>query len=101
MLLLHGMLFTNIQLKNFTGMLTHFLKRLKMECDNIKEREWIMMGIINLGAMLEYGRASGIICNLPSPSIRLAAARLLDRHQLSGMVQTGPLHISTEVRYEN
>ena len=32
-----------------------------MEGDNIEEREWIMMGIINLGAILEYGRASGVI----------------------------------------
>ena len=60
--LLHGMLFTNIQLDNFAGMLAHFLERLEMEGDNIKEHEWIMMGIMNLGVVLEYGRASGVIC---------------------------------------
>ena len=59
--LLHGMLFTHIQLDDFTGTLARFLERLEMEGDNIEEREWIMMGVVNLGAILEYGRASGVI----------------------------------------
>ena len=37
-----------------------------------------MMGIVNLGAILEYSRASGVIRDSPSPNVGLAAARLLD-----------------------
>src|SRR5882762_11578867 len=51
--LLHGMLFTNIQLDNFPGTLARFLERLEMEGEGIEEREWVMMGVINLGAVLE------------------------------------------------
>ena len=58
---LHGMVFTNIQLNDFAGMLAHFLERLEIEGDDIEEHKWIMMRIMNLGAVLEYGRASGII----------------------------------------
>ena len=59
--LLHGMLFTNIQLDDFMGMLACYLERLEMEGDSVEEHEWMMMGVINLGAILEYGRASGVI----------------------------------------
>jgi protein SMG6 len=59
--LLHGMLFTNIQLDDFTGTLGRFLERLEMEGDGVEEREWVMMGMINIGAVLEYGRASSIV----------------------------------------
>ena len=52
------MLFT---LDDFTGILTRFLESLKMEGDNIEECEWIMMGIVNLSTILEYGRVSGMI----------------------------------------
>src|SRR5882762_1693077 len=46
--LLHRMLFTNIQLNNFPGTLAHFLKRLEMEGESVEECEWVMMGIVNL-----------------------------------------------------
>ena len=59
--LLHGMLFTNIQLDDFPGTLARFLERLGMEGKGIEEREWVMMGIVNLGAVLEYGRASSVV----------------------------------------
>lgn len=52
------MLFTNIQLDDFMGMLAHFFK---MEGDSVEECEWMMMGVVNLGTILEYGRASGVI----------------------------------------
>ena len=45
------LLFTNIQLNNFTETLACFLER---------EHKWIMMGAINLGVILEW--ASGMIC---------------------------------------
>jgi protein SMG6 len=55
------MLFTNIQLDDFTGTLPRFLERLEMEGEGVEEREGVMMGITNLGAVLEYGRASSVV----------------------------------------
>jgi hypothetical protein len=55
------MLLTNIQLDDFTGTLGRFLERLEMEGDGVEEREWVMMGVINIGAVLEYGRASSVV----------------------------------------
>jgi hypothetical protein len=55
------MLFTNIQLDDFAGTLARFLERLEMEGEGVEEREWVMMGVVNLGAVLEYGRASSVV----------------------------------------
>ncbi|EGN96009.1 hypothetical protein SERLA73DRAFT_112057 [Serpula lacrymans var. lacrymans S7.3] len=57
--LLHGMLFTNIQLDDFQPTLARFLERLQIE--GAEEREWIIMAIVNIGAILEYGKPSGLI----------------------------------------
>ncbi|KAF5365760.1 hypothetical protein D9758_003172 [Tetrapyrgos nigripes] len=57
--LLHGMLFTNIQLDDFQSTLSRFMERLHIE--GAEEREWIMMAIINIGAVLEYGKPTGIL----------------------------------------
>jgi protein SMG6 len=57
--LLHGMLFTNIQLDDFAPTLARFIERLEIE--GAEETQWIMMGIINIGGVLEYGRASGTL----------------------------------------
>ena len=32
-----------------------------MEGEGVRERGWVMMGIINLGAVLKYGRASSVV----------------------------------------
>ncbi|KAM6500746.1 hypothetical protein JOM56_003760 [Amanita muscaria] len=57
--LLHGMLFTNIQLDDFHSVLSRFIERL--ELDGAEERQWIMMAIVNISAILEYGRSGGIL----------------------------------------
>lgn len=57
--LLHGMLFTNIQLDDFSPTLARFLERIEIE--GAEEREWIMMAVVNIGAVLEYGRPSGVL----------------------------------------
>ncbi|KZP20887.1 hypothetical protein FIBSPDRAFT_861344 [Athelia psychrophila] len=62
-ILLHGMMFTNIQLDDFHTTIARFLERLEMEGEGVEVREWIMMGVINLGSVLEYGKASGVIRN--------------------------------------
>jgi protein SMG6 len=56
---LHGMLFTHIQLDDFQPTLARFIERLEIE--GAEEREWIMMGIINIGAVFEYGRPGAVL----------------------------------------
>ena len=58
-ILLHGMLFTNIQLDDFQPTLARFIERLEIE--GAEEREWIMMGIINITSIMEYGRPGGVL----------------------------------------
>ncbi|KDQ59481.1 hypothetical protein JAAARDRAFT_126988 [Jaapia argillacea MUCL 33604] len=56
---LHGMLFTNIQLDDFPKTVDRFLERLDL--DGAEERDWIMMAVVNIGSILEYGRPSGML----------------------------------------
>lgn len=58
-LLLHGMLFTHIQLDDFQPTLARFIERLEIE--GAEEREWIMMGVVNIGAVFEYGRPGTVL----------------------------------------
>ncbi|KAF7347165.1 PINc domain-containing protein [Mycena venus] len=58
-LLLHGMLFTNIRLTEFEPTLERFIERL--EIDGAEEREWIMMAVVNICAVLEYGNPDGAL----------------------------------------
>ncbi|KAJ7593567.1 hypothetical protein C8J56DRAFT_723589, partial [Mycena floridula] len=59
---LHGMLFTNINLDAFDETMARFMTSIKTSVDGqIENREWIMMATINLGAVLEYGKASGVV----------------------------------------
>lgn len=57
--LLHGMLFTNIQLDDFKPTLARFMERLQLE--GAEEREWIMMAVINITSLLEYGKPTGVL----------------------------------------
>ncbi|OCH95657.1 hypothetical protein OBBRIDRAFT_767535 [Obba rivulosa] len=60
--LLHGMLFTNIQLDDFKPLLERFEEKLQIEGGEvIEERDWIMMAIVNIGAILEYGRSTAAL----------------------------------------
>ena len=56
-ILLHGMLFTNIELDDFQPTLAQFIERLEIK--GAEEHEWIMMGIINIASIMEYGRPGG------------------------------------------
>ncbi|KAJ7578382.1 hypothetical protein C8J56DRAFT_868550 [Mycena floridula] len=59
---LHGMLFTNINLDAFDETMARFMTSIKTSVDGqIEDREWIMMATINLGAVLEYGKAGGVV----------------------------------------
>lgn len=57
--LLHGMLFTNIQLDDFQPTLARYLERL--ELDGAQEREWVMMAVVNIAAILQYGKPDALI----------------------------------------
>lgn len=56
---LHGMLFTRIQLDDFDIVLARFLEKLQL--DSIEEREWIMMDVTNFAAVLDFGRSSCVL----------------------------------------
>ena len=58
-ILLHGMLFTKIQLEGFHPTLSRLLDRLQIE--EIEERDWMMMAVINIGSVLEYGRPTAVL----------------------------------------
>ncbi|EPS94044.1 hypothetical protein FOMPIDRAFT_1026327, partial [Fomitopsis schrenkii] len=60
--LLQSMLFTHIQLDDFRDVLKHFNEKLHIKGGAVvEERDWIMMSIINLGAILEYGRPNTVL----------------------------------------
>jgi hypothetical protein len=56
------MLFTNIQLDNFQPTLARFIERLEIE--GAEEREWIMMGVVTIASIMEYGRPGGVLRKL-------------------------------------
>jgi hypothetical protein len=53
------MLFTNIQPYDFQPTLARFIERLEIE--GAEEHEWIMMGIVNIASIMEYGRPGGVL----------------------------------------
>ena len=53
------MLFTHIQLDSFNATMARFIERLAIE--GAEEREWLMMAVINICAILEYGKAGSAI----------------------------------------
>ncbi|GBE82472.1 hypothetical protein SCP_0408560 [Sparassis crispa] len=60
--LLHGMLFTNVQLDDFKGVQERFHEKLQIEGGAVvEEREWIMMAVLNIGSLLEYGRPNAAL----------------------------------------
>ncbi|BGP25228.1 nucleotide binding protein, PINc domain protein [Rhodotorula toruloides] len=79
---LHGMLFTKISLDDFDEYLERFVERLKEEgwaLNKVKDdlmsmeqdanapfgdREWFMLGIINVAALLQYGAEDGVLRKL-------------------------------------
>lgn len=84
---LHGMLFTKISLDDFDECLERFLERLRQEgwalnkarddtttatthledAPVFGDREWCMLGIINIAALLQYGTEDGVLRKLMTP----------------------------------
>ncbi|KZT61497.1 hypothetical protein CALCODRAFT_479780 [Calocera cornea HHB12733] len=65
--LLHGILYTRVQLDDFAPTKARFDERLRLEladvdtAGNVSESEWIMWGVMCLAACAEYGREDGVI----------------------------------------
>ena len=57
----HVVLSTNIQLDDFSATLASILERLDIE--EPVGREWAMMTVVNIGALLEYGHQQGLLRN--------------------------------------
>ncbi|KDR73471.1 hypothetical protein GALMADRAFT_71996 [Galerina marginata CBS 339.88] len=103
--LLHGMLFTNIQLDDFQPTLARFIERLEIE--GAEEREWIMMAIINVSSVLEYGRPNGVLrkigCIGPKevngPQVA-AAMRVMAKKAAAGVPRSSTLYGVDEERME-
>ena len=85
--LLHGMLFTNIQLDDFQPTLARFVERLEIE--GVEEREWIMMAVINVTSVLEYGRPNGVLrrlgCFGSKDGPQAAAMRVMAKKAAAGV----------------
>ncbi|KAF8964027.1 hypothetical protein BDZ97DRAFT_1904591 [Flammula alnicola] len=93
---LHGMLFTNIQLDDFQPTLARFIERLEIE--GAEEREWIMMAIINVSSVQEYGRPSGVLRKVGCVGSRevngpqaAAAMRVMAKKAAAGVPGSTPL----------
>jgi hypothetical protein len=81
------MLFTNIQLDDFSATLARLLERLSIE--EPEAREWTMMAAINIGALLEYGKAQGVLrrAGVMGP-LNPAAAAAVTKVKLARKAQT-------------
>ncbi|KAG8857607.1 hypothetical protein FRB96_005625 [Tulasnella sp. 330] len=62
--LLQGQLFTRIQLDDFAPTLARFIERLTLFPTEVAESDWTMMGVLNICAMLEYGKPDGLLRNM-------------------------------------
>lgn len=69
-LLMHGMLFTKIELDNFDGAFDRFMERLTEDLHMgtvsgttrpIPQVEWLTMAIVNIAAMMQYGIDDGLL----------------------------------------
>lgn len=58
---MHGMLFTRIQLDDFEPSIARFKERLQLYASEVSEVDWTMMAVLNVCALLEYGRPEGVL----------------------------------------
>ncbi|KAG8982928.1 hypothetical protein FRB90_006455, partial [Tulasnella sp. 427] len=76
-LLLQGMLFTRIQLDDFHPTVARLKERVQLNPEEVTEPEWTMMAVLNIAAVLDYGRGEGVlrkVCGWMSSSAGLSAA---------------------------
>ncbi|KAK4685352.1 hypothetical protein P7C73_g4803, partial [Tremellales sp. Uapishka_1] len=66
---LHGMLFTRISLDSFPSVMSRYMERLEEDAslDGVSRKarvtvvDWLMMGTVNLAAVLQYGAEDGLV----------------------------------------
>jgi len=62
---LHGMLFTKISLDGFTSVMSRYMERLEEDAQSngtmIGQVDWMMMGAVNIGAVMQYGAVNGVL----------------------------------------
>lgn len=66
---LHGMLFTKIDLDNFSTVMSRFMERLEEDArlDGVSRKatvtqvDWIVMATVNIAAVLQYGSVTGVL----------------------------------------
>lgn len=66
---LHGMLFTKIDLDNFSDVMARFMERLEEDArlDGVSRKatvtqvDWILMASVNIAAVLQYGIQAGVL----------------------------------------
>lgn len=86
--LLHGMIFTKIQLDDFDDVFARFLERLeedRLGTRPLPQTEWIMMAVINLAACLQYGAPDGLLKQASAEDSTRKAGR-----PTTVLEQTGP-----------
>ncbi|OJA21630.1 hypothetical protein AZE42_09745 [Rhizopogon vesiculosus] len=91
---LHGMLFTNIQLDDFSATLARFLERIEIE--GAEEREWIMMAVVNIGAVLEYGRPGGVLRKIGVVGTREGGAGSAPVRVVAKKIHAMPAHLEDD-----
>ncbi|KAF7347164.1 PINc domain-containing protein [Mycena venus] len=100
-LLLHGMLFTNIHLDEFEPTLERFIERL--EIDGADEREWIMMAVVNICAVLEYGNPDGVLKKARAvdilPGYRAIMARRAAAAPAMSEPGPAPFHFASQLMF--
>ncbi|KAG8931073.1 hypothetical protein FRC01_001890 [Tulasnella sp. 417] len=60
-LLLQGMLFTRIQLDDFHPTVARLKERIQLNPEEVTEAEWTMFAVLNISAILDYGRGEGVL----------------------------------------
>ena len=66
---LHGMLFTKIQLDDFSPVMSRYMERLEEDASldgfsrkaTITQVDWMLMATVNVAAVLQYGAATGVV----------------------------------------
>ena len=89
---LHGMLFTKIQLDDFSATLSRLLERFSIE--EPEEREWTMMAAVNVGALLEYGRPQGVLR-------RSGALGQVDRNPAAAMAAASKVKLARKAQADD
>ncbi|PPQ98054.1 hypothetical protein CVT26_003049 [Gymnopilus dilepis] len=97
--LLHGMLLTNIQFDDFQPMLACFIEHLEIE--GAEEPKWIMMGVINVSSVLEYGHPNAVGPKEVNGPQVAAATRVMTKKAAANVLASSSTTIVTDAATED